>query len=127
MLIHIHRQDYQCVYLLPNNYIWYLHCILLTTMLLYLTLYGWCCTSFILPRILHSSFPFRAHESTRDLINTQQKLLTRIFFCAVNGSNPYMHKTLPLLPESSLQSYHKPSRMAHVQTRVQHLASVRNN
>ena len=41
--------------------------------------------------------------------------------------NPYMHKTLPLLSESSLQSYHKPSRMAHVQTRVQHLASVRNN
>ena len=41
--------------------------------------------------------------------------------------NPYMHKTLPLLPESSLQSYHKPSNMAHVQTRVQHLASVRNN
>ena len=64
-------------------------------MLLYLTFYGWCCTSFILPRIL-------------------------LF-------NPYMHKTLPLLPESSLQPYHKPSRMAHVQTRVQHLASVRNN
>ena len=41
--------------------------------------------------------------------------------------NPYMHKTLPLIPESSLQSYHKPSKMAHVQTRVQHLASVRNN
>ena len=41
--------------------------------------------------------------------------------------NPYMHKTLTLLPESSLQSYHKPSRMAHVQARVQHLASVRNN
>ena len=41
--------------------------------------------------------------------------------------NSYMHKTLPLLPESSLQSYHKPSKMAHVQTRVQHLASVQNN
>ena len=45
-------------------------CTVLTTMLLYLTFYGWCCTSFILPRILHSSFPFQSLYAQNSSIAT---------------------------------------------------------
>ena len=31
---------------------------------------------------------YQALTDTRELINTQRKLLARIFFCAVNGSRP---------------------------------------